>query len=414
MKFLESIKEEIKPDTSVLVEIEIFVKEINKELKNNKINAICVKGGSVAKGTFIKGDFDIDLFVQFNYSYKDENLSDLLEKILKKFSPERVHGSRDYYQLKQGKLNYEIVPVLNVTDPEKALNVTDMSPLHVNWVKKHLKKDQENEIRLAKKFCKSIGVYGAESYISGFSGHVIDILIINYGSLVNLLNQSQKWKKRQIIDVEKYYKNSQEVLFNLNQSKIQGPLIVIDPIDKKRNASSALNYEKFSLFIKKAKEFLNKPGEKFFEELIVGKTELKKKFKKNLYIINLEAKIGKRDVIGSKILKSFKFLKSELTTLGFTIKDSGWSWNNKKRVLFWFVLKNIILPDEQLIKGPPLDKEKGCIEFKKKYDNVFEQDNQLFSKVNITKKTLEDNLPNIINKDYFKSKIKYISYEKYI
>ena len=79
MDFISKIKKELQPDTSVLVEIELFLNEINKEIKNNKINATCVKGGSVAKGTFIKGDFDIDLFVKFNFKeYKDFELSNLL------------------------------------------------------------------------------------------------------------------------------------------------------------------------------------------------------------------------------------------------------------------------------------------------------------------------------------------------
>ena len=356
MQILQKIKADLKPDTTVLVDIELFVKEINKEIKENKIKATCVTGGSVAKGTFLKGDFDIDLFVKFNYLYKDQDISNLLKKILKKFNPELLHGSRDYFQIKDNNLTYEIVPVLDVTDPSKSLNVTDMSPLHVYWVKKNLKKNGEEEIRLAKKFCKSIGVYGAESYINGFSGHVMDILIIKYGSFIDLLKASQKWDSKTIIDFEKHYKNSQDVLFNLNQSKIEGPLIVIDPILKTRNASSALSYEKFSLFKKKAKEFLNRPSVSFFKEKQIGKTYLKLKYKnKNLSILSITAKKGKRDVVGSKILKAFKHIKLELKKRGFSIKESGWYWNKKQRVLFWFVVENPILPISSVVQGPPID-----------------------------------------------------------
>ena len=240
--FLDKIKKELRPDISVLKEVEDFVKLINREIHKNNIKAVCIPGGSVAKGTFLKGDFDVDLFVKFGTGYS--NISKLLHKILTPFNPDLVHGSRDYYQIKR-KLNYEIVPVLDITDPDKAENVTDMSPLHVQWVKNHLQKGQDDEIRLAKKFCKSINVYGAESYIKGFSGHVIDILIIHYGSFHKLLEATKKWKPKVIIDTEKYYKSSRELLFNMNQSKISGPMIIIDPILKTRNAASALSYEKF-------------------------------------------------------------------------------------------------------------------------------------------------------------------------
>src|SRR3972149_3567125 len=112
MKFLEIIKQDLRPDNSVLKAIGSFISQFNSELKKFKIKAICVPGGSVAKNTFLKGDFDVDLFVKFDYSYREKNISDLLEKVLKQYNPERVHGSRDYFQLTKDNLNYEIVPVL--------------------------------------------------------------------------------------------------------------------------------------------------------------------------------------------------------------------------------------------------------------------------------------------------------------
>ena len=45
----------------------------------------------------------------------------------------------------------------------------------------------------------------------------------------------------------------------LNKSKQQGPLIVIDPVQKDRNAAAALNHEKFEIIKKTAKQFLKKP-----------------------------------------------------------------------------------------------------------------------------------------------------------
>ncbi len=42
----------------------------------------------------------------------------------------------------------------------------------------------------------------------------------------------------------------------LNKSKIQSPLIVIDPVQAGRNAAAALSFEKYDLLRKKAKEFL--------------------------------------------------------------------------------------------------------------------------------------------------------------
>ena len=413
MEFLDKIKKELQPDLTVIKQVNDFVSNINKEIKKSKVKAVCVTGGSVAKATFLKGDFDVDLFVRFDYSYKEKNISKLLERILAKFKPELVHGSRDYFQIKN-KLNYEIVPVLDVKNPELAVNVTDMSPLHVDWVNKKIKKGQDDEIRLTKKFCKVIKVYGAESYINGFSGHVVDILIIYYGSFLNLLKESQKWKPQVVIDIEKYYDSKRDILFNMNQSKITGPMIVIDPILKARNAASALSYEKFTIFKKKAKEVLKKPSEKFFIEEKIGVTLLKKKYKKNLFIVTLKAMSGKKDVIGSKIVKAYKFTKTELQKVGFDFSKSGWTWNDKYRVLYWFVFKNMELPETRIIEGPPLDKKDHVKIFKNKYKKGYEKKGKLFAEVKVKLRTADKNILEISKKDYFKEKIKLIKTEKYI
>jgi tRNA nucleotidyltransferase (CCA-adding enzyme) len=414
MKFLEQVKKELMPDVSVLREVNLFIDNLNSLIKKDKIKASCVAGGSVAKGTFLKDDFDVDLFVKFDYSYKDKDISNLLEGVIKKYKFERLHGSRDYFQIKDKNINYEIVPVLDVKKPELAENVTDMSPMHVDWVKKNLKKGQDDDIRLTKKFCKAAEVYGAESYIRGFSGHTIDILIIHYGSFLNLLKFAVKWKAPCIIDVEKYYRNSQDILFSMNQSKIEGPMIIVDPILKTRNAASAISYEKFALFKKKAADFMKKPSEKFFEEPEIGKTYLRKKFKKNLFIIALEAKEGKKDVIGSKILKGFKFMKSEIAKTGFKIKNSGWTWNNKKHVLFWFVVDNLKLPEKKIIEGPPTEMEEFAKDFKKKYKKCFVKKKRLFAEIILKQISPEDAIKAISKKEYFKEKIKLEKTEKYI
>ena len=83
MKFLESIRKEIRP-TSHIAEVDETVAKINKALKSANLKADCVKGGSVAKGTFIRNQHDVDLFVRFDLSYKSEQISDILEKALKR------------------------------------------------------------------------------------------------------------------------------------------------------------------------------------------------------------------------------------------------------------------------------------------------------------------------------------------
>jgi tRNA nucleotidyltransferase (CCA-adding enzyme) len=414
MEVLEKVKSAIRPDSSVLSKIDSFIGILNSKFKSAELDAICVPGGSVAKGTFLKDDFDVDLFVKFDYRFRNEDISSMLEKILKEFKPERIHGSRDYFQLKRDGLNFEIVPVLDITDPEKSLNVTDMSPMHVDWVKRRLKKGMEDDIRLAKRFCKSAGVYGAESYINGFSGHVIDILVIHHGSFLKLLEASKKWKPKVVIDAEKHFKSNLEVLFALNQSKIQGPMIVIDPLLKTRNAASALSYEKFSVFRKAAADFLKRPSEDFFVDKHVDEAGLFKRYK-GCIILDIKAKTGKTDVVGSKLLKAFEFISKGLTKKGFVIKESGWQWNKEFTAIFWFALKDNMLPAKRIVNGPPIDMEKASKEFKSIYKDAKPLKGRLVATVKEDVRDAKSNIELLCLAPYFKEKasLKKIRTEKY-
>ena len=86
MKLLKEVIEDIKPsktyEKEILGRVGSIINKINKVLRNAK----AILGGSGAKGTWLK-TFDADIFVKFDYSNhkdKDKELSDILEKLLKK------------------------------------------------------------------------------------------------------------------------------------------------------------------------------------------------------------------------------------------------------------------------------------------------------------------------------------------
>ena len=160
------ILKEIKPSKQ---EIEKTADLIHSVLKKIKIqDAKLELGGSYAKDTFLSGNYDIDVFVRFPYAkYKNKDISKILINNIKQ-RKKVVHGSRDYVQIIKGRYVFEFIPVLNIKRASSAKNITDVSPLHKRWVKKHLK--NTDQVRLLKKFCRAGNVYGAESYIKGFSG----------------------------------------------------------------------------------------------------------------------------------------------------------------------------------------------------------------------------------------------------
>jgi len=407
MEILKQVINELRPKKDVVDKCIIVLGSINSEIKKKKIKARAVLGGSIAKGTFLKDDYDCDIFVKFNLSYRKKDISDLLEKILKIFpKAEKIHGSRDYFQFNTKNIMFEVVPVLDIKKAEQAVNITDCSPLHVKWVRDNLKKNPKlaDEIRLAKAFCKACNVYGAESYMRGFSGHVLDILVIYYGGFIPLLENAVKWKEQEVIDFNNYYDGN--TLERLNKSKV-GPLIVIDPIQPERNAAAVLSRKNFLLFKKFASDFLKKPSKKFFEKKEVTIEELKKKSKgKKLVLLDVGTLDGKEDVVGSKLLKAFNYINKKLLLNDFALYEKGWKWDKKKKALFWFILKDEILSEYFKRIGPPTKNKENVKAFMKKHKKTFIQGKRICANVKRSFRKPEELIKTLKKGKYLKERTK--------
>ena len=366
---LELIKLKLQPDAKALDIVGDVLDRLQNAVIKHNLDAECVPGGSVAKGTFIGKDFDADLFVRFSKRYKSDQLSDLLEPVMKSFKAVRVHGSRDYFQFTHKGIPFEAIPVLNIKHHKHSENITDMSPLHVTYVQKFLTKKPQlaDDIRLAKQFCKAASVYGAESHIAGISGHVLDLLVLHYGGFMNFVQRVAMWEEEEAVDPAGKTKHPRK---NLNKSKIQGPLIVVDPVQADRNAAAALSKRKYDLLRKTCIQFLEKPTEKFFE---IKPLDMKKLLKKDAIVVKVTPLKGKQDVVGSKIMKVYGFLKKGLAEHGFKVTDGGYDMS----MIYLFVEEKKI-STTYTHRGPPSTEKSRTDIFKKKWGkNVYEKDDRL-------------------------------------
>lgn len=416
---LKRVIKKIKPSKIEYTKFMTFSEDIISKISNKltKINAKAILGGSSAKNTWLSDNKDIDIFIQFNYNdynNKNDQLSDILEKIIKDTFPneevKRLHGSRDYFQIEINNIVLEFIPILEINDSKESLNITDISPLHSKWVNKKRQelKGIEDQIRLSKQFCKGQKLYGAESYLGGFSGYILEIMTIYYGSFEKLLRKSINWKSPVIIDPEKYYKKNM-VMFEIDKSKLNSPIIIVDPVDNKRNAAAALTNEKFKSFKNSAKEFLRHKDEKIFTKKEIKLKDLQticKKDKLNLIYLEIEPLAGKKDVIGAKILKVFKNLNRNLKK--FNIKKADWEWDQNSNAKMYFLFKKNKLPKSEIKIGPPIKIKDHAKIFKETYPNHFIKDNQLFSKVLIKQRGLMENLNKRLQHKYITEKVKSI------
>ncbi len=391
-----------------------FLEKLNKNLKDAK----AVVGGSGSRDTWLSGNHDVDVFVLFNYKQyanKSSSLSEILAPIVKKSFPkltiERLHGSRDYFQLQFQNIEFEVIPILSITKAAQACNITDVSPLHAKWVNAHTKK-LKDEVRIAKQFFKANKLYGAESYIAGFSGYMVEVLVAFYGSFEKLLQTTQKWKKKQIIDVSKFYPKG-DALFHLNKSKTVSPLVLIDPVDKNRNAAAALSEQKYKALIKTAKAYLAKPSVSFFEQEDVSFTTLSKQLKKNQHLVYLTVTSlkGKEDVVGVKLVKSFNHIRKELAP--FTVLKADWSWQPGEKAIFYYITKTSERPSEEIRQGPPLELKEHVKQFKKKNKNTFTKGKHIMARVTVEHPQLANAIVAIIKRPYVRERVKTIAKPKF-
>jgi len=385
-------KEELKIINDSLKE---FLNKIEKRIKILKIDVEIFVGGSFAKNTVIrKNKYDVDIFIRFDKKYKDKNISKLSEKILKNFENYSVvHGSRDYFRIKINQFLFlELIPVIKVRNPKESENITDLSYSHVKYINKKIKnKKLLDEIRLAKAFCYANNCYGAESYINGFSGYSLELLVYYYGSFLKFIKAVSKMdahksksgeNNKVVIDIEKQHKTKQIVLMDLNSSKLQSPIILIDPTYKQRNALAALSEETFEDFRKNCKKFLKNPSIKSFEIKKIDLEKIKQNAKKKKYeCILLEVKTNRQpgDIAGSKLMKFYKHLSNEIEKF-FEMKNKGFNYNEKKSARYFFVVKN---KKEILIQGPSVTDKENTKAFKKKHRSTFIKSKRIYAKEKI-------------------------------
>ncbi len=363
---------------------ETIAKDIVAKLEKEGLKAFV--GGSLAKGTMIKKDVqDLDIFVVF-----EDAKEDLLESVLKKqgFNYDVVHGSRDYYKLKFDSVLVELIPVSKVENPDDAENVTDLSLRHVEYVNKKIKKDKNivDEIKLAKAFCFAQDVYGAESYIQGFSGYALEVLMIYFKSFKKFLKWVVKKSKKDnvVLDPEKHFKSVNEVMREINESKLSSPLIVVDPTYRFRNITAALSEETFDKFVDSAKRFLKKPDLDFFVKKNVDVESLNEFAKKNnAKFIEIEFKTDRQegDVAGTKMKKFFRFMCLALEKNNQKILKREFVYSGKGQNARGYLV--VVENKDKEIEGPLLSMKSAVENFKRVRKKTYKRKGRIYAKEKI-------------------------------
>ena len=314
-----------------------------------------VFGGSFAKGTWLPRQGDIDIFVKIKPSVTVEKFEQMGREIgseaLKNFGPKLRYSDHPYVEAFVNKIRVNVVPCYDVQQG-KWQSAADRSPFHTQFIMSHFDDEKRRQVRLLKKFFKSIGIYGAEIATEGFSGYVSEVLLLKYSSFDKVLySAANDWQNKQIIVAVSDYNSDFVKTFN-------SPLIIIDPVDSRRNLGTAISPESVGKFMLAARAFREKPSLQFFKEdrkkychysYRRSNMEL---LLRNVLVVEFSHESKSPDVIWGQLKRTTNAIAKQLELARFEVLRSSCITDEKNSAALAFLLESITLPPYTKKRGP--------------------------------------------------------------
>ncbi len=328
--------------------------------------------GSVAKDTWLKEEPDIDIFMRVPTTMPREAFGKVCLGIARKATEGHKQIERfaehPYLESWVDNVRVNIVPCYNVKQGEW-LSATDRTPFHTDYVKPLLNNRLRGQVRLLKRFMKGINVYGAEIRVGGFSGYLCELLTLHYESFIDVLRSIANWKESGVVDHEGYYKGREWEARKI----FEEPLVVVDPVDKGRNAAAAVRKQRLDEFIVASRAFFTNPHLEFSYPLETVAYETKKLVNtittrgSTIVFIKIGGVKTVPDILWGQLYKSQRSLRKMLRQHDFNIiRDCVWS-DEKDFNIFVFEVEQRFLPLIKKHLGPPIGKREECDKFLRKH-----------------------------------------------
>jgi tRNA nucleotidyltransferase (CCA-adding enzyme) len=217
-----------------------------------------VVAGSAARGTFLKDRLDIDLFFLYpptlgRADLEKEGLA-LAAAVLEK--GETRYAEHPYLRGEFEGFPVDAVPGFAVTDPSHPLSAVDRTPFHQAFLKERQTPEMVADVRLLKQFLRAHRLYGSEARTGGFSGYVVELLVLRFGSFHEAITEASRWRipTRLLWAANSAPRVPEDVA-----------LVMDDPVDPNRNVATALSRRNLAAFILSSQAFLERPSEDAFD-----------------------------------------------------------------------------------------------------------------------------------------------------
>ena len=325
--------------------------------------------GSITRDTWLPGKTDLDIFVLFKKSFSEEKLGESIISIVEMAFGNYTlrYSAHPYARVKLRDFEIDVVPAYDVENALELRTPVDRSPLHSKFLEERMTPRLARDVRLLKAFVKGMGAYGAEVKVGGFSGYLCELLVLYYGSFLDVIKAAKDWKEPVVIDMANVISSTEEAT-----RLFPNPLIVIDPVDPRRNVASALSRTQFYRFKAAAKAFLKSPSEKFFLEREVKPPDKESVLslieKRGTYLAALlfDGLSEAPDTLWTQAKSGARKLQKLLKNYGFPVIQVDGFTNESSSVLILIETPSRLISPVEIREGPEVGRP-GESEFIKKH-----------------------------------------------
>ena len=231
------------------------------------VDADVVRVGSTARGTWLAGDRDVDLFVRFPTDLDRETLERYGLQVGHAVLPDghEEYAEHPYVKGEYDGFEVDCVPCYDVAAATDIRSAVDRTPFHDAYLRARLDDDLAGDVLLLKRFLKGAGVYGSDLRTEGFSGYLSELLVLAHGGFRPLVEAAADWHPPVRFDLRGDDAGPAEVPPETREAASFGdPLVFVDPTDPGRNVAAVLSAENLARFQHHCRDLLANPREELF------------------------------------------------------------------------------------------------------------------------------------------------------
>lgn len=361
----EEVLTEIRPTAEELDHMYALAGRLIGEIEAGGI-ATGMMVGSVARKTCVRGDRDLDIFMLFDPLLPRDDLEreglSLAHAIASRHAQQIVekYAEHPYVNATIEGLDVDLVPCYRVSAATGIQSAVDRTPFHNQYISAKIG-NFTDDVLLLKQFVKAGGVYGSDQMTEGFAGYLCEILILHYQGFSNLIAAGADWRPGLVIDIEGH-----------QAKEFEDPLVVIDPVDPRRNVSASVSLTKFLEFSEICRGYVEGPSRWFFYRppvCILTRHQVEEELLRRgsfLYAITIPTPPLIEDIVVPQLRKSMHTLIEMMERHEFVVaRGDATMQEHRSMILFELLVDS--LPAVRYHEGPPANSSANARKFLEKY-----------------------------------------------